>query len=284
VTPNKKIVAFIRHQVVPLEQAFLHVSDLSIQRGYGIFDFFKILEGCPIFLENYLDRFYRSADLMQLPVPLGREELKEIIRDLIRQNDLPVSGMKLLLTGGYSPSGYDLAAPNLLLLQQTITLPDQDQVERGIRVITHEYLREIPAAKTINYTMGIRLLRELRERGADEVLYHLGGEVSEFPRSNVFIVKHDNTVVTPGRRILPGITRKMILLLASQNYQVEEGTVTLDDLRQAKEVFMTNTTRRILPVVQVDGIRIGDGKPGSITLNLLEELLALEKKQMGKTW
>jgi branched-subunit amino acid aminotransferase/4-amino-4-deoxychorismate lyase len=266
---------------VPLEKAFLHVSDLAIQRGYGIFDFLKITEGLPLFLEAYLDRFFRSADLMQLPVPLSREELKSHVFDLIRRNDLPLSGMKLILTGGYSPNGYDLGEPNLLLLQQELTLPGPEQVERGIKVITHEYVREVPAAKTINYTMGIRLLKEIREKGAEEVLYHQGGVLSEFPRSNLFVVKQDGMVVTPAADILPGITRGNVLRLAGRRYGAAEETVTVKDLQEAREAFLTSTTKRVLPVVEVDGRPIGDGRPGPVSQTLLADLLALEQGQDG---
>jgi branched-chain amino acid aminotransferase len=266
----------VRQEVVPLEKAFLHVSDLAIQRGYGIFDFLKITEGKPLFLEAYLDRFFSSAALMQLPVPLTREELKGHVFDLIGRNDLPLSGMKLILTGGYSPNGYDLAEPNLLLLQQELTLPGPEQVERGLKVITHEYVREVAAAKTINYTMGIRLLQEIRERGAEEVLYHQGGVLSEFPRSNVFVVKRDERVVTPAADVLYGITRGNVLRLARRRYETAEETVTVQDLLEAREAFMTSTTKRVLPVVEVDGHLIGDGRPGPVARALLADLLALE--------
>ncbi|CAN5875918.1 branched-chain-amino-acid transaminase [soil metagenome] len=276
---TKNLFAFVRQEVVPLEKAFLHVSDLAIQRGYGIFDFLKIQDGQPLFLESYLDRFHSSAELMQLSVPLGREELVGAVADLIHRNDLPLSGMKLILTGGYSENGYNLASPNLLLIQQPLSLPTQAQTEQGIRVITQEYVREIPAAKTINYTMGIRLLQQIRERMAEDVLYHLGGEVSEFPRSNVFMVTEDGRVVTPKDNILRGITRKHVLELAGNRYQAEEGTVTLPDLLQAREVFLTSTTKRILPIVQVDDRVIGKGKPGPVAQALLEDLIALENDQ-----
>lgn len=276
---TKNLFAFVHREVVPFEKATLHVTDLSIQRGYGIFDFLKITEGKPLFLSAYLDRFFNSAKLLQLPVPISREELEGYVFDLIRRNNLPLSGMKLILTGGYSPNGYDLAEPNLVLLQQELTLPGPEQVERGFRLITHAYVRELAAAKTINYTMGIRLIKEIRERGADDVLYHQGGVLSESPRSNLFVVKEDGSVVTPDANVLKGITRGHVLRLARSRYDTAETTVTLKDLQQAREAFLTSTTKRVLPVVQVDGQPVGDGKPGPVAQTLLADLLALEQEQ-----
>ncbi|WP_133273732.1 aminotransferase class IV [Hymenobacter radiodurans] len=276
---NSPLYAYIHGQITPLDQAFLHISDLAIQRGYGVFDFFKVHAGQPLFLDYYLDRFYQSAQLMELAVPLARPALLAVIQDLIRHNDLPLSGVKMILTGGYSANGYDPSEPNLLITEQPLVLPTAEQVTTGIKVITHDYLREIPPAKTINYSMGIRLIKQIKARGADDVLYHHQGVVTEFPRANFFLVKQDNTVITPATDVLAGITRRNILALPESPYPVSVGTITLEDLYQAKEAFLTSTTKRVLPVVQIDDMVLGAGKPGPVTLALLQALLQVEEQQ-----
>ncbi len=279
---DKKLYACLNQELLPLENTFLHVSDLSIQRGYGVFDYFKCQNGRPVFLEDYIVRFYTSAELMELPVPVSATELKATIFDLIQKNSLSSSGVKIILTGGYSANGFNPGKPNLLLIEQPLSLPTQAQVENGIKVISHDFVREMPAAKTINYTMGIRLIKKINASGAEDVLYHQNGTVSEFPRCNFFIVREDDTVVTPSRDVLHGITRKHVLELAGQMYRAEEGTVTLDDIATAKEAFLTSTTKRILPVVQVDAIVIGNNKPGPVTASLLEGLIRLEEKELER--
>ncbi|WP_181307647.1 aminotransferase class IV [Rufibacter sp. XAAS-G3-1] len=278
---NHKLYAYLHEEILPLESAYLHVSDLSIQRGYGIFDFFKTHNGQPLFLEDYLNRFYASASLMGLEVPLPEDELVSTITRLIQMNGLADSGMKMILTGGYSENGYNPGPPNLIMIEQPLTLPSEVQVTTGIKVITHEYVRELAAAKTINYTVGVRLIQQVKAKGAEDVLYHQNGVVSEFPRSNFFLVKEDNTIITPVHEILKGITRKNVLELAGKKYRVEEETVTLEDIAQAKEAFMTSTTKRILPIVAVDGNPVGNGKPGAVTLQLLKDLVALEGRQVS---
>lgn len=271
-----KLHAYIHGQIQPLESAFLHVSDLSIQRGYGIFDYFKVQQGKPVFLADYLARFYASAKLMELQVPLPIKALEEVLQQLIEVNNLPLSGVKMILTGGYSANGYDPGEPNLIILQQPLTLPTQEMIAQGIKIITHEFVREIPRAKTINYSTGIRLIKQIQAAGAADVLYYTNGVVTEFPRCNFFIVTKDDVVVTPAEDVLLGVTRKNVLEIARYKYKTEERAVTLQDIAQAKEAFLTSTTKRILPIVQVDDQLVGNGKPGAVTKGLLQELIALE--------
>lgn len=273
--------AYLLNQIIPEEKAFLHVRDLSVQRGYGVFDFFKIKDGHPFFLDDYLKRFYNSAKTMHLKVPYEADKLKSIIDQLIKKNSIADSGIKMILTGGYSEDGYQPATPNLIITQHPLTLPGNEQVEKGVKIITHEYVRDLPGAKTINYSMGIWLIDSIKQQNAYDVLYHQNQVVSEFPRCNFFIVKKDNTVVTPTENVLPGITRKNILKLASLRYKAEEATVTLEDIYQAKETFLTSTTKRIVPVVQINNMLIGDGKPGPVSLSLLKDLITLEQADMS---
>lgn len=268
--------SFFNNEFLPEEKTFIHVSDLATQRGYGIFDFFKVVNGRLLFIEDYFVRFYRSAENMRLSISLSREELKKIIEELIQKNGLSDAGIKMILTGGYSSDGYEIALPNLIITQHKLNMPSPALIEKGVKVITHEYVRDIPHVKTINYIMGIWLQRNVKEQQAYDVLYHMNGQVSEFPRCNIFIVRQDGVVVTPANRVLHGITRKNILSLTGNKFIVQEGSVTLSDVLNAREVFLTSTTKRIVPIVQVDDTVIGNGKPGTFTLSLLQNIIEME--------
>ena len=98
--------------------------------------------------------------------------------------------------------------------------------------------------------------------------------------ADFFIVKKDNTVITPADNVLHGITRKNILKLATKRYTSAEAPITLEDIYEAKEAFLTSTTKRIVPIVQINDLLIGDGKPGSVSLSLLDDLIALEQDDM----
>jgi len=269
--------SFFNNEFLPAEKTFIHVSDLATQRGYGIFDFFKVVSSRPLFLDDYFDRFYRSAEAMRLPVSLPREELRKAIHELIIKNGEPDCGIKMILTGGYSPDGYEIDTPNLIITQHKLSMPSPDMLEKGVKVITHEYVRDIPHVKTINYLMGIWLQHNVKDQHAYDVLYHMNGQVSEFPRCNVFIVRKDGIVVTPSDRVLHGITRKNILSLSGRKFTIQEGEVTLQEVLTAHEVFLTSTTKRIVPIVQVDHTVIGNGQPGAVTLELLSHLIDMAK-------
>lgn len=215
---------------------------------------------------------------MRLAIPFDSAKLGGIIYRLIEKNNLAESGIKMILTGGYSTDGYHPDTPNLILTQHPLTLPGREVVEKGVKIITHEFVRDLPQAKTINYSMGIWLDDKLKNANATDVLYSRQGVVSEFPRCNFFMVTQDQKVMTPAEDVLHGITRKNVLSLASRNFASEEATITIDMVRSASEAFLTSTTKRVIPIVEIDGVPIGSGKPGPVSLSLLEDLVALESE------
>jgi len=266
------VEVFLNHSFIPADKAQLPVTDLSIQRGYGIFDFFRIQEGVLLYVEDHLDRFMHSAECMHLPVKFGKEELMEILLELNRRNGLTSAGVRMVLTGGNSPDAWQIGEPSLLVMQQPLSLDSAPVHPKSISAITHDYLRDIPEAKTINYTMGVWLQKRMSELNADDVLYHHHGKVAEFPRCNVFIVNEDGLVVTPHQDVLAGITRKRLLEIEG----VYEGPVTLNDVKTAREIFLTSSTKRIQSIVSLDGNPVGDGRPGPVATELLQLLLEKE--------
>lgn len=266
---------YINNEFVLESNAFLHISDLAIQRGYGIFDYLKTINNKPIFLKEHLERFYYSAAQLHLPIQQTHQELSAIIQDLIHRHDMGTSGIRLTLTGGYSPDGYNIASPNLIITQLPLNLPTAAAFEKGIRLATYEHLRLLPHVKSINYVMAVWLQPLLKEKGADDVLYHLNGVISECPRANFFLVKN-KVLVTPATHILHGITRHKLLTLASEHFQIEERPVTLDELKDCQEAFITSTTKQLLPVTAIDDHLIHNGQPGPVTRELYEALVDLQ--------
>ena len=207
---------WINGDFVESSQASLSVGDLAVQRGYGVFDFFRCKSGIPFLLTNYLERFYSSVDCLNLKVPMDKSVLKNIITQFIKKNQLKNEGVKMILTGGYALDNYTPQKPNLIISSHQITPPEPDKYEKGFRVMSYSYQRELPSCKSINYLQGIRLIPTLAEKGYDDVLYHSDGIITEFPRSNVFIVDAQNRLATPAKDILHGITRKLLLHLAKR--------------------------------------------------------------------
>lgn len=270
------IYTIINEELVLKNDAKLSIADLSIQRGYGVFDYFRTVDNQPVFLEDHLDRFYYSASEMNLNVDLDRGQLKRLIQRLIEKNNIPDSGIRITLTGGYSDDGYLPAKPNLIITQTAFVF-NKDNFDKGIRLITYQHQRQLPQVKTIDYLQAIRLQPFVKENSADDVLYHNQNEITECPRSNFFIVTENNKVVTPPNNILKGITRKKILHLSEFN--IREAVVSLKDIENAKEAFITSTTKNVIPVLKIDGKIIGDGKPGKTTSEIYERLFHLKNEK-----
>lgn len=265
----KELISYINGQYLPFSEALLPVNDLGFQRGYGIFDFLRVEGKKPLYWEDHLDRFYHSAKEMRLPVALNREALKEVIQTLIEKNALPHSGIRIMLSGGASADGYTIQQPNLAIVQISLPAPPDEMLLPGFKVVTYPHQRQMPQVKTTDYLMAIWLQPWVKEQGADDVLYRNGNMVSEFPRSNFFLVTNEEVIVTPAENILYGITRKQIIQVARQNgYKVEERNVSLEEIAASKEAFMSSSTKRLIPIRQLDHIVFGPYGPSSMASRL----------------
>lgn len=272
----------LNNAIIPEKDAFLHITDLAIQRGYGIFDFFRTVDNIPLYLEDHLDRFFASARAMHLKLHLSRQEIKDLLLELIEKNNIPVSGIKIILTGGYSSDGYGITKGNLIMKQYPFSVPE-NSFEKGIRLLLYAYRRQFARVKTIDYITGIHAMPLLKEKNADDVLYFYEDQISECPRANFFIVTEDGSVLTPEKHVLEGITRKKILDF--KGFSIQQTSISPTDVLLAKEAFITSSTKNILPVTEINGLLINNGKPGNITRSLAEELqkdkqayISLQKK------
>lgn len=265
---------FLNGQIIPAEEANLHVSDLGLLRGYGIFDFFRAIDGKPIFIEDHLDRFENSAKLMGLPMPATREELKNIILEIIRLHPHKLLGVKMIMTGGYSPDGYTPTEnPNLLVFGKPFEFKPADV---GMNLMSFDYRREIPEIKTLSYITPIRALSKMKASGADDLLYHQNGFISESSRSNIFVIKNEK-IITPVDGALFGVTRKHVLNIAKKHFVVEERDLSTKEYWEADEVFTTGSTKRIIAITQTDNKIFSEGKVGRITKKLQDLFLEHEK-------
>ena len=262
--------AIINGSLINKQDAVLHINDLSIERGYAVFDYFKTVNSKPIFWEDNLDRFFYSAKCMRLEIEQSREELKNLILQLMNANNIADSGIKLLLTGGYSSDGYSIAKPNLIITQQSQKRNEAAEMN-GLRLVTYEYQRQLPHVKTIDYLMGILTQPYVKEKNADDVLYKQNGCITECPRSNIFIVTKDERILTPEKNVLHGITRKHVLQIASTGFKTETRDISVEELHNAREVFVTSTSKNITPILSTDKITYSS-VTGTITKYLQSKL------------
>lgn len=273
----------INGKLVPAEKAQIGVTDLALLRAFAVFDFFRFSQGKPVFMDDHLERFERSAGMLGLEIPFSKAGLKKLILELAKANGLPDVGIHMILTGGYSEDGFSPSKPNLILLERPFVPQPESKFKNGVKLLLWQYKRELPEVKSINYIVPILSLKKREAAGAAEILYHDGGYISECSRSNIFIVTQDNVLVTAEKGILKGVSRKHTIEIAKEFYKVELRDITIEEVKNAKEVFLTNTSQRIMPVVGIDEFTIGNGKPGSITLELSKLLHARIEELMENT-
>lgn len=268
---------FLNGNFVPLSEANLSIGDIGIVRGYGIFDFFQVVNGVPLHIEEHINRFLNSAKELRLNIGYNATLLKEYVNQLIKINDIEFAGIKFLATGGFSSDGFNIGAATVAILCHPYkTIPDEI-TDQGAKLLSHEYVRSMPTVKTTNYIMAIYLSEKVKQQGAIEPLYYSKASVSECSRSNIFGVFNDK-LVTPDKNILLGISRNQVIKLAGNlGYPVEQRDIPLGELLRADEVFITGTLKKVLPIVKIDDHVIGTGLPGSITKIIQEKFDKLER-------
>lgn len=274
---------YLNGEIVPQEKASLHLTDLALLRGFGIFDYFVFEDYRPRFLADYLNRFYNSASTLGLFPRVEKEELRLAIHELIKTNGIPSGGIRLVLTGGYAEDAYTPVTGNQFILQSAFPNSYPERFARGARVATYQYQRELAIVKSLNYITGIHLLPWLKEKNAEYVVYHDGTYLRESDRSNFFIVTQDGELATAEEHVLGGITRMKILQAAREaGLRVAEREVALEELWVAREAFLTSSTKGAMPVTIVDGKAIGNGQPGPICQQLQAAYLQLAQADLAK--
>jgi D-alanine transaminase/branched-chain amino acid aminotransferase len=259
---------------VPAEKAFVPMKDLGFLRGYGIFDFFRIMNGRPIFLSDHLDRFLSSASKMGIQHSYTKDMLSQLILGLASTAQDPCLGVKMILTGGLSLDGFNPSGTaNLYILPAVFSFADP---ERGMHLKSYDFQREMADIKSLNYAFAIRHWAEVKAQACDDVLFYTEAHgVSEASRSNLFFVKNQ-VIHTPSHFILEGITRKHVLALAEKQYEIRVGSYSLGDFLSADEVFTTGSTKRVLPIFSIDQQPIHQGTRGPVTKHLYDMLVSHE--------
>jgi branched-chain amino acid aminotransferase len=265
------LVHYFDGQWVPEEKLLIPVRDLSVVRGFGVFDFLRTYNGKPFRLTEHLTRFYRSAGFLDLTIPVDQDELAKIVEEGIKRNNLPETGIRLTLTGGVANDSYMISPgkPSLIVMFSEASSPDPSLYETGGKIISIPYLRQLPEAKSLNYMLAVLAHREAKQRGAVEAVYVSDGQIYEGTIANLLAVK-DGVVITPKDNVLIGITRNVVLgLCDTLDIEHREEDLFIKDLSTYEEMFITGTTKEVMPIIQFDETTIGDGTVGPITKKLI---------------
>ncbi|GHO82879.1 aminotransferase class IV [Dictyobacter formicarum] len=257
-------------------EASISINDVGVLRGYSVFESLRTYHRRPFHLDEHLQRLYRSAQLIELDVTFSFDVLRNIVLESIQRNAYEHATVRLLVTGGISEDGVLPASQSSLAVMVTqLAERDMERFARGCKLITTHLTRMMPEAKTSNYVSAIRALKEAAQQQASDALFvNEQGHVLECTRSNFFVFRGD-TLITPQAEVLIGVTRNVVLALARERFAVEERPILLHELSSIDEAFITSSSKEIMPVVQINDIVIGDGKPGVRTYELEQHFIEL---------
>jgi branched-chain amino acid aminotransferase len=270
--------AFVDGRFVPVAEARVPILDWGFLRSDATYDVAHVWRGCFFRLEDYLDRFERSMEHLRLSPPYDRSEIRDILIECVRLSGLRDAYAEVICTRGIPKPGSrdprDCDNRFYAFVVPFIWIADPEKQERGLHAVIGSKQRIAPESvdPTVKNYHWLDLetgLLESYDRGGETViLVDADDNVVEGPGFNVFAV-HDGAISTPDRGVLEGITRKTIIeLAASHDIQLAARPVPADELRQAKEVFLSSTAGGVIPVTMVDGETVGNGEPGPLTRQL----------------
>ncbi len=271
--------------VVDADAARVPVFDRGFLYGDSVYEVTRTFGGRPFALGEHLDRLRGSAERIAMRLP-PRGEIERAVVDAVAATGEPECYIRVVVTRGAGPIGLDPAladTPRLVVMALPLKLPDESAYRDGVALAVVGARRNAPGSidpqvKSGNYLNSVVAVAEARRRGAFEALMcDAVGRIAEGASSNLFVVRGTGRLATPSLSIglLEGITRRHVIAVArALGLAVDEVGLWPADLATAAEAFLTSSVRGVVPVVAVDGTKIGDGRPGPITGQVAAAYLA----------
>lgn len=282
---------YVNGKLVDKKDAKISVFDHGFLYGDGVFEGIRSYN-CLVFkLKEHIDRLFESAHSIMLKVPLSKKEMTEAIVRTLKANHLKDAYIRVVISRGQGDLGLDprkcRGNETVIIITDKVALYPAGLYDRGMSIITVPTIRNIPEAlnpqiKSLNYLNNILAKIEAINSGYQEALMldHLG-YIAECTGDNIFVVKRGE-IYTPPQCMgtLRGITRDSVLDIAEElKIPAHEHVITRHEVYISDECFLTGTAAEIVPVVEVDGRIIGEGRPGKITKLIMKGFNKLTSKE-----
>jgi branched-chain amino acid aminotransferase len=276
------MLVWLNGETMPMESARTSVADHAHLYGDGLFEGIRIYDRKVFKLDEHLRRLYHGIRYMGYEMRMPISEMRATVLDVCRQADIANGYIRLNVTRGtglgLDPKNID-RTPNVMIMVSTLALYPPEAYEIGLEVVTTSF-RVIPPdsldprLKCIGrYAANILAKQEANRAGAGEgLMLNQQGYVAECTGDNIFLIDGERIrTPDPACGILQGITRDTVMMLAREaGYTVEEAFLTPFDVYAAEEAFLTGTAAEVIPMVRIDSRPVGCGKPGPITMELID--------------
>ena len=271
-------VAYVNGRYLRHAEAQVHVEDRGYQFSDGVYEVILIKNGKMIDEEQHLERLKKSLSSLEINPPMKRAPMRHVMKELIKRNKFRNGIVYIQITRGVAAREHSFpkySKPALVMTARRIATKTSDEIEAGVKVITIDDIRwkrcDIKSTSLLPNVLG---KQTARRQGAYEAwMVDASGFVTEGTSTNAWIVTTDGKLITAelGSNILSGITRDtFIKIIHELNYKLEERQFSVEEAKNAREAFFTSSTSFLTPVSEIDGVVIGNGKAGSVSMELIK--------------
>ncbi len=276
-------IAYVNGEYVPESHAKISVFDRGFLFADGVYEVTPVVKGKLVDFGPHMERLDRSLHELHMAWPCSKVEMKDIHEEIIAKNHLNEGIIYMQVTRGVADRMFNFPKDirsSLVVFPQVMTLVDSPNARAGVKVITTADLRWLRRdIKSIMLLAPVLGKQEAYEKGAHEAWMVEDGHVTEGTSSNAYIVVNNTVITRPlSNRILAGCTRRALLRLSQEHgVKIEERAFTPEEAYAADEAFLTSASQFVMPIVEIDGKRIGGGQPGPVSRKLRQ--LFLEEAQ-----
>lgn len=281
-------IAYVNGVYQPHGQAVIHIEDRGFQFADGVYEVWAVFDGLLADYKGHLDRLHRSLNELKIPIPMSKAALGVVVRETVRRNRVRNGLCYIQITRGTAPRDHAFpkdTAPSVVVTAKSVDLAKGETLAtKGAAGVTRPDIRWGRCdIKTVGLLPNVLAKQAAREAGAYEcLLYDEMGLITEGSSTNAWIVDENGKLRTRDiqSNILRGITRAAILkLVAKEKIELDERPFSVEEAKRAREVFVTAASSFVMPIVSLDGTRIGTGKPGPVATRLREVYLKQARDQ-----
>jgi D-alanine transaminase len=278
-------LAYLNGDIMPIEEARVPIEDRGYQFADAVYEYLAGYKGRLFALEQHLDRLEHSMRVLNFPT-VSRDMVRNALVETLKQSGIEDAGVYLQISRGVAPRFHPFPAnakPQIVITVRQAPRTPPEHIQNGIRAITVADIRWGRCdVKTVQLLANVLAKQQALEAGVQDAIFISSeGIVREGTASNLFIRQAERLLTHPANhRILSGITRSVLIDICNEHgIEVREQFFDLKALLAAQEVFLTGTATEVLPVIEIDGRTIADGRPGEVTRKLRKYLVARGAEQ-----